>query len=67
MSNQEANEVLQYWFGGGDRSKRPRWFGGKEQTTQEIRDRFGGLVRDTLYGALITSFEQSYPRTPPDL
>ncbi|KAL9982320.1 hypothetical protein ACROYT_G004348 [Oculina patagonica] len=44
MSYKEANEVLNYWFGGGDRSKRPRWFEGGEEAAQEIRDKFGALV-----------------------
>lgn len=40
----EANDVLNYWFGGGDRSKRPKWFGGGEEAAQEIRDKFEPLV-----------------------
>jgi len=44
MSYKEANEVLNYWFGGGDPSKRPRWFGGGEETAKEIKDKFGPLV-----------------------
>ena len=44
MSYKEANDVLNYWFGGGDRSKRPRWFGGGEEAAQEIRDKFETLV-----------------------
>ena len=46
MSYKEANEVLNYWFGGGDPSKRPRWFGGGEETAKEIKDKFGALVRN---------------------
>ena len=48
MSYKEANDVLNYWFGGGDRSKRPRWFGGGEEAAQEIRDKFGTLVSEDL-------------------
>jgi len=44
MSYKEANDVLNYWFGGGDRSKRPRWFRGGEEATPEIRDKFEMLV-----------------------
>ena len=44
MSYKEANDVLNYWFGGGDRSKRPRWFRGGEEAAQEIRDKFEMLV-----------------------
>ncbi|XP_020603702.1 uncharacterized protein LOC110042677 [Orbicella faveolata] len=44
MSYKEANDVLNYWLGGGDRSKRPRWFGGGEEAAQELRDKFGTLV-----------------------
>ena len=46
MSHKEANDVLNYWLGGGDRSKRPRWFGGGEEAVQEIRDKFGTLVSE---------------------
>ena len=46
MSYKEANDVLNYWFGGGDRSKRPRWFGGGEEAAQEIRDKFETLVSE---------------------
>ena len=44
MSYKEANDVLNYWFGGGDPAKRPRWFGGGEEAAQEIRNKFGVLV-----------------------
>ncbi|CAH3117295.1 unnamed protein product [Porites lobata] len=44
MSYKEANDVLNYWFGAGDPSKRPKWFGGGEETTEEIRNKFGALV-----------------------
>lgn len=44
MSYKEANDVLNYWFGAGDPSKRPKWFGGGEETTEEIRNKFGLLV-----------------------
>ena len=44
MSYQEANDVLYYWFGGGDRSKRPRWCGGSEEAAKEIREKFEALV-----------------------
>ena len=44
MSYKEANEVLNYWFGGGDPSKRPQWFGGGEEAVKEIKDKFGPLV-----------------------
>lgn len=40
----EANDVLNYWFGGGDRSKRPKWFGGGEEAAKEVKDKFGPLV-----------------------
>ena len=46
MSYKEANDVLNYWFGAGDPSKRPKWFGGGEETTEEIRKKFGALVRN---------------------
>ena len=46
MSYKEANDVLNYWFGGGDRSKRPRWFRGGEEAAQEIRDKFETLVSE---------------------
>ena len=46
MSYKEANDVLNYWLGGGDRSKRPRWFGGGEEAAQELRDKFGTLVSE---------------------
>ena len=52
MSYKEANDVLNYWFGGGDRSKRPRWFGGGEEAAQEIRDKFGTLVSEDLINGL---------------
>ena len=48
MSYKEANDVLNYWFGGGDRLKRPRWFGGGEEATQEIRDKFETLVSEYI-------------------
>ena len=44
MSYKEANDVLNYWFGGGDPAKRPRWCGGGEEAAQEIRNKFGALV-----------------------
>ena len=59
MSYKEANDVLNYWFGGGDRSKRPRWFGGGEEAVQEIRDKFGTLVSE-VFGPLFVT--QRYPR-----
>ena len=40
----EANDVLNYWFGGGGRSKRPKWFGGGEEAAKEVKDKFGPLV-----------------------
>ena len=40
----EANDVLNYWFAGGDRSKRPKWCGGGEEAAKDIRDKFGPLV-----------------------
>ena len=46
MSYKEANDVLNYWFGGGDRSKRARWCGGGEEAAREIREKFGDLVRN---------------------
>ena len=49
MSYKEANDVLNYWFGGGDRSKRPRWFAGGEEAAQEIRDKFGTLVGEDVF------------------
>ena len=50
MSYKEANDVLNYWYGGGDPSKRARWFGGGEEGAREIREKFGDLVRkDTSY------------------
>ena len=48
MSYKEANEVLNYWFGGGDPLKRPRWFGGGEETAKEIKNKFGALVRNGI-------------------
>ena len=60
MSYKEANDVLNYWFGGGDRSKRPRWFGGGEEAVQEIRDKFGTLVSEDVFGPLFVT--QRYPR-----
>ena len=48
MSYKKASDVLNYWFGGGDRSKRPRWFGGGEEATQEIRNKFGTLVSEDI-------------------
>ena len=59
MSYKEANDVLNYWFGGGDRSKRPRWFGGGEQAAQEIRDKFVTLVGEDVFGPLFVT--QRYP------
>ena len=44
MSYEEANAVLNYWFGGGDRSKRPQWCKGGEEAAKEIRGKFGALV-----------------------
>ena len=57
MSYKKASDVLNYWFGGGDRTKRPRWFGGGEEATQEIRNKFGTLVSDSPL--FVT---QCYPR-----
>ena len=52
MSYKEANDVLNYWFGGGDRSKRPRWFGGGEEAAQELRDKFGTLVSEDVWSSI---------------
>ncbi|XP_032231164.1 uncharacterized protein LOC5506826 [Nematostella vectensis] len=42
----EAQEVLNYWFGGPERdpSKRAKWFGGGEAGDREVKDKFGDLV-----------------------
>lgn len=44
MSMSEANAVLTYWYGGGDKEKRPKWFGGGEKGAEEIKQKFGDLV-----------------------
>ena len=43
-SEPEWKKVLDYWFGGGDPSKRAKWFGAGEKGDQEIRERFNDLV-----------------------
>ena len=71
MSYKEANDVLNYWFGGGDRSKRPRWFRGGEEATQEIRDKFETLVSESIVvvlslsrNAMLTSSRSMTERRP---
>ena len=44
MSMSDANAVLDYWYGGGDKEKRPQWFGAGEKGAQEVKRKFGHLV-----------------------
>ena len=42
------NSVLDYWFGGGDPNRRPKWFGGGEVVHKQIENKFKNLVRGVL-------------------
>lgn len=45
-------EVLEYWFGNGDGDNRSLWFGGGPEIDEEIRQRFGAMVEDAVWGRL---------------